>query len=465
MATNFSSPDHDLLDCFAKSQAPIYLIDSQRNIRYANASLAEWIGLSAEVIAGRSVAYHSELETLPQPAGQVAGLCPPPAVLAGNIERCLAATVSALGRDGRLRHRTALFTLLPNSDDTQSRSVLAICDSEDLSPQQLAAGQRGESTADRLHAIIARFRHRAQQDGLPDATPLLVGDSPVAAGLRRKVEVATASRANLLITGPHASERTELARTLFYRSQPGPDARLVPLDASLLNAELVAERISLALRAAEASDVTLLVENVHTLSVEAQHAIVAATQQHPLLRVIGTAPTECEDLQPAFKAVLLTFAIEIPALIHRSEDLPLLAQWCVEACNAASDKQIGGLTPSALDLMHQYGWPGGMAQLEQVISEAHAKCEEDSIDTQHLPQVIQHAAMVAQGAGKDATRIDLAEYLANIERELVLRALQAHNGNKSDAAKALGLTRPRLYRRLASLGLESPDGDASINEP
>lgn len=453
MDTNAPPPHNQkLLAYFTAAATPLYLVNSTRTIEYCNAATAEWVGLTESELLGRSVAYHSEAKSEQGQPSLMTGLCPPPAVLAGSNG---VATVSALGRDGRLRHRSAQFLVLPDPQSGE-QSILAICGAHDLSPQELSASQSTEPTTDYLHAALTQFRQQAKQH----SSPLLLGDSPTACSLRRKMEAATASRANVLLVGDHAAERTELARALFYNGQPGPNARLVPLDAALLSAELFSERISLAVRAAGAADVTLLVENSEALSDEAQLTVAEALREYPLLRVICTSCEEGFDFQPTFHSAAVTLTIKIPKIIERTEDLELLTQWCVEQCNADGDKQIGGLSPAAMDRLRLYAWPGGTAQLQQAISEAHSTCQAAIIDAGDLPTVIQHAEMASEIAGKDATQINLADYLAKIERELVLRALDTHGGNKSDAAKALGLTRPRLYRRLASLGLEQPEEDA-----
>jgi DNA-binding NtrC family response regulator len=147
------------------------------------------------------------------------------------------------------------------------------------------------------------------------------------------------------------------------------------------------------------------------------------------------------------------------------EDLPVLAQCFLEASNRSSGKQVGSLSADALDLLALYGWPGELDELGQVIAAAHGACNSHQITAANLPATIHHASHSASRVRRRAERIVLDELLAKIEREAIVRALAQAGGNKSEAAALLGMTRPRLYRRLVQLGFATerePDGPEFI---
>src|SRR5690606_36627131 len=101
-------------------------------------ALAEWVGLPLEKLLHRPVEYHSEFieaEFPEQSSGALTGLCPPPAALAGVRIR---GTLSCLGRDGRLRHRRGEFFPLHPSAEEAGYAVLAVLDSRDLTPEEIA---------------------------------------------------------------------------------------------------------------------------------------------------------------------------------------------------------------------------------------------------------------------------------------------------------------------------------------
>src|SRR5262249_4677309 len=137
---------------------------------------------------------------------------------------------------------------------------------------------------------------------------------------------------------------------------------------------------------------------------------------------------------------LSTLTIELPALAARLEDLPLLAQAFLEEANAAGLKQVAGFSPEALDRLVAYSWPGDVDELVHMVREAHGRAQGDQIDVGDLPQRIALASQAAAYARQTDESIVLEEFLAKLERELIERALRRAKGNKTKAAKLLGLT-------------------------
>src|SRR5690606_34972716 len=137
-------------------------------------------------------------------------------------------------------------------------------------------------------------------------------------------------------------------------------------------------------------------------------------------------------------------------------DLPLLAQAMVEEFNAAGRKQLSGIRSEALERLAQYPWPGDLEQLHSVVHEACAAAVGPQVTLADLPRWM----WAVEGAALRPRRVDesieLDTFLAEIERELLQRALARSRGNKSKAAKLLGISRPRLLRRMEQLGLAPP---------
>jgi DNA-binding NtrC family response regulator len=181
------------------------------------------------------------------------------------------------------------------------------------------------------------------------------------------------------------------------------------------------------------------------------------------VRVMGTSTrplaslAASEEFSRAVACALSTITIELVPLCDRPEDLPILAQAFIEEANLGSSKQIGGMTPGALDQLAAYSWPGNVDELGTLVRQAHERATGGEITSAHLPKQIQWAAEAGAHPRRADESIVLEEYLARVERELIVRAMRRAKNNKSRAAKLLGLTRPRLYRRLVQLGLEPPD--------
>jgi DNA-binding NtrC family response regulator len=223
---------------------------------------------------------------------------------------------------------------------------------------------------------------------------------------------------------------------------------------------------------------TLLLEELDLMPESLQAQLMAAIRQNRLpARIIGTsrrsttaatqllATTENEQVAagqpPSSHAALVdavsTITIDVPRLRDRLEDLPLLVQFFVEAENRDRGKQIGGVRGEVLDLLALYNWPGELAELRKVIAAAHRSATMHEITAADLPPLVHHASKAAMQSRRPPEPIVLDELLAMIEREAIVRALAQTAGNKTEAADLLGMTRPRLYRRLVQLGLAGPE--------
>jgi DNA-binding NtrC family response regulator len=125
----------------------------------------------------------------------------------------------------------------------------------------------------------------------------------------------------------------------------------------------------------------------------------------------------------------------------------------LEETNAQGKKQLRGFAAGALDALSMYPWPGNLAELEQIVREAHARAEGFEVTAVDLPKRVRLSADAQSRPRRREEPIELEKFLAQVETELIRRAMARAKGNKSRAAKLLGMTRPRLYRRMVQLGL------------
>ena len=155
-------------------------------------------------------------------------------------------------------------------------------------------------------------------------------------------------------------------------------------------------------------------------------------------------------------SLLSTMVIELPPLASRREDLPLLAQLFLEEVNARGGKQLAASRPrrwiawtATRGRAMSTSWANGHAV-------PRAGCG-PLVRPEDLPERLRWAAEPGHPARRKDETIVLDEFLGRIERELIRRA-GPPKGNKAKAARLLGLTRPRLYRRMVQLGLEAMGG-------
>ena len=458
------SPLAELGRLLAGLAAPVYVVDPRRRILYANEACATWTGLAVDKLVGR-VCYYCAQADLPHPDALAAALCPPPAVLDG-------ARATALLHVGATDPPAARWCqFIPLRDAAgQLDAVFALvdpCDAElpAITPDQALASdppRRADPDAPAaLHDWLARFQaHERRRYRLAS----LAGSSPALRRVRTQLELAAASRGNVLVIGPTGSGRGHAARTIFQLSRGDSLEPTAALPCGSLSAELLRATwasLSASLAHAQPPRATLVLSDVDQLPTDAQTELAArldATRDS--IRVLATATTALEPLaargqyQADVASALSTLAIELPSLVERLADLPLLTQAIIEQLNVEGEKQLAGATPDVLDRLALYSWPGNVGQLTEVLAEAHRAAAGPLIQQRDLPRSFRLATEAQPPApAKSQPQIVLDEFLRRIERELIERALRQAKGNKSRAAKLLGTTRPRLYRRMVQVGL------------
>ena len=460
----------ELVNLLEGALQPLYVLDGELAIIYLNEACRNWLGAGADELLGRKCVYHSgnELTGVDQTA---AGLCPPPAVLEGREVSACVARLSAqeqgdglkpiLQQDGGLKPTPptlfcrARFVPLRRPDD-EVLCIIALVDPQDLAERtpEIAASEGNES--EELHEQLLRFRQQAALRYRPER---VIGVSPAMRRARAQAQVAAVTRASVLLLGPPGSGRRHLAEVIHYASPAESCGVLVPLECGLLDIELIQSTLR-SLAVGPPGGGTLLLCDADQLSAESQAALasVLPTAKYPL-RVVSTAASPLVDLPPRglfredLAALLSTITIELPPLAKRRDDLPSLAQALLEEHNARSSKQLGGFSAEAMDRLCAYAWPGNVTELAQVVAHSHARASTRVIACDDLPERLRVAAEAAARPRRKEEPIQLDEFIARIERELIRRALTRAKGNKTKAARLLGLNRPRLYRRMVQLGL------------
>jgi DNA-binding NtrC family response regulator len=453
-----------LIRLFDQAVDPVYVVDGRWRIVYLNEACARWVGRERSALVGAECRYHSQLDE----QGEVppaARLCPPPQVFGGEY-----ATVR-VSMDAAQGNREISFLPLLNDDGDVSAVWATVAAAHDAPATSSAAVSALDAAA--LHARLAEFRRSLAPRYRLER---LVGDSPAMRRVRSQVVAAAQCSANVLIVGPPGSGRGHVARTIHFAAAGSESVPFVPLACALLGAELLQTTIRALARPVIAGPSstkrgTLLLNDVDLLPAEARAELLGFLRTGELpLRVIATARQPLADLpgddvrQLELAGELSTLVIELLPLAQRREDLPLLAQSLLEERNAESGKQLAGFTAEALERLAHYSWPGEHRELRETVAHAHAQASTPWIAPDDLPRRLSLAADAARHPRPSEEQIDLEKFLGEIERELIERALARARGNKTLAAKLLGMTRPRLYRRLVQLGLAEPEDPEVVFE-
>ncbi|MDP2307653.1 MAG: sigma-54 dependent transcriptional regulator [Pseudomonadota bacterium] len=195
-----------------------------------------------------------------------------------------------------------------------------------------------------------------------------------------------------------------------------------------------------------------------TVEVAVDVRIVAATNRDLTAEV--AAGRFREDLYYRLNVV----QIDMPPLRERAEDVPMLVQHFVERFAEEYKKRVGGVTPEALRMLRAYPFPGNVRELQNIVERAVALEAGALLTPSSLPERVQGVLSTPQtepagtGGEGDAEAapegLDLEARLAEVERSYLVRALAASGGNRTQAARLLGVTFRSLRYRLVKFGMD-----------
>ena len=458
MARGGTISENEFLRLLSVASVPIYVLDDDRHIRYANPAFFSWTDLAASDIIGQRCDYHSRTP-LEKIAGTTAGLCPPPEALVGHRIR---AVVACRKSNGKIARRWGDFVPLTD-DPVECPGVVAILESADTADLEDRAPDDPQTTPAEMHDLLRKFQNSAQQRFSPGR---LIGNSPTIRRARAQIELAMLNRSPVLIVGPTGSGHEYVARTIHYGERGRAPGQLLPLECGLVDAEILETTITAFMRRAREigneGEPTLLLLATEDLPRDAQKVLFEkiVTRLSPL-RVISTSRYPLvgqampDDFMEDLGYALSTLTIELPPLSQRIEDLPLLAQMLLEELNAEGGRQLGGFSSDALDQLALYAWPRNVDELAETIREIYGRADGPLVDVTDLPENIHLTVQAMVRPARAHEKIALDDFLADIERELIQRALQTSKRNKAGAARLLGISRARLLRRINQLKLDT----------
>ena len=466
-----------LAKTFDGSAEIIYLIGEDFTIRYANPACANWIGIEAEKLVGAKCVFSSESENATDSA--VAGLCPPPDLFGtadlspSPLREFLISARSTQDPSKTIRRTANAFRINDQEGTTPSILVVAPETEIDSSPK---TESMPDADAMRLHLALVEIHHQSRLAHQADS---LVGISAFSHRLRRQAKIAADCTSDLLVCGPPGSGREHLARTIHSMRGDAAPGLLIPIHCPIADQELLQSAISETLAQQKRSQLIkdstptpwLLLLDVDKLNRSAQTELLRFLQLPDFpLRILSTATTsviglaESGNYDAELAHHLSTMTIELIALNQRIEDIPLLAQAMLERDNDSRQRQLSGFDKMSLQLLQEYAWPGNLDQLREVVTAAVSQASSAYLTVDDLSKKF-HDLVKAQRIGVPTeTEIQLADYLESIEQELVGRALQQAKGNKSKAAKLLGINRAKLLRRMQHFHLKDDQSDPDLLE-
>ena len=326
-----------------------------------------------------------------------------------------------------------------------------------------------------LHQALRRARQLEMENRLlrAEGMPEFVASAPAMQPVLELIAQVGPSDANVLITGESGTGKEIVAKLLHAASQRSRMA-LVAVNAGGLPEGTFESEIFGHVKGAFTDARTdrigrFELANGGSLFLD-EIANVPMRQQAKLLRVletgelerVGSSQTRRVDVRLLsatnadlheeakagnFREDLLfrinTVEIHLPALRDRREDIPLLAQHFLNRNRARYRKQVDSFSAEAMQQMMQYAWPGNVRELEHTVERAVLLCRGEEIEPANL------AITAARSSAQSYDDMSIDE----VEALLVRKMMRRCNGNVTQAAEGLGLSRAALYRRIEKYGL------------
>jgi len=303
----------------------------------------------------------------------------------------------------------------------------------------------------------------------------LIGRSPQMRRVYEMIDRVAPTNATVLIQGESGTGKELVARAIHYRS-PRKDKPFVKVNCAALPEDLLESELFGHERGAFTGAVskregrfeladrgTLLLDEISETSPAFQAKLLRVLQEQEFERVGGSKTikvdvrviaTTNKDLKQAIREGkfredlyyrLNVLPIYLPPLRERKEDIPLLVQHFLEKYSRQNGLRIKSLSKKCLDMMMQYEWPGNVRELENVIERAVVMSEGETI----FPENISLSSPVQKMGLSFPEEITLEE----MEKRLILHTLQRTGGNRTEAAKILGISVRTVRNKLKKYGM------------
>jgi two-component system response regulator AtoC len=354
--------------------------------------------------------------------------------------------------------------------------------------------------AARAHDLERQNLHApAEAPGSP-----LVGESPAMRAIHEMVARVADSPSTILITGESGTGKGLIAQELHRRSSRSEKA-LIKVNCAAIPKDLVESELfgyekgaftgavgSKPGRFELADGGTLFLDEIGEIPVEIQVKLLRALQESEFERVGGVRTLRVDvrliaatnrDLKALIAEGrfredlfyrLAVVPMELPPLRDRREDIPVLVAHFIDKFNRRLGKRVEGVDPDAMQLLQAYGWPGNIRELENLMERSVLFADGPIIEASQLPEGLREkapgapipvasfgplaAASPTASAPPGASMKEIVRQAqAELERELIARALEETSGNVTRAAKRLQISRKSLQVKMKDLGLRGTD--------
>lgn len=251
----------------------------------------------------------------------------------------------------------------------------------------------------------------------------------------QQVRQCCSNRDWVMLEGEKGSGRARLAQAVGQYVKPGRTVRVMRAETFPSTTRLVAEL------AAESGDedFAVVIADVDDIDKETLESITSVLAMRAGRGWVAATKSSAQPSAPVKQLLpLFTHTVTVPALRHRIDDLKELVPVLLREITQGADVE---LAPDAMRQLGRLPWPGNVAQLRRVLAETVARQRSGIISADKLPPEC-----------RSITRRKLTQMEA-LERDAIVRSLQDNGGNKQEAARALGMSRATIYRKINDYGI------------
>jgi two-component system, NtrC family, response regulator HydG len=296
-----------------------------------------------------------------------------------------------------------------------------------------------------------------------------IGNSEGIQTILNTIERVAATDANILILGENGTGK-DLAAKIIHQQSLRKENPFVPVDLGAIAETLFESELFGHVKGAftdakedrtgkleEADGGTVFLDEIGNISLPMQAKLLTVLQNRTITKV-GSNKTKAIDVRlvcatnkPVYKMVgennfrqdllyrINTIEIQLPALRDRKEDIPLLADYFLHVYAKKYNRTVNELSNNLIKQMQKYPWPGNVRELQHAVERAVILSQTDTLQPEDFA-----GFRLSTGDSANIESLQLEE----MEVLLIKKALQKHNGNITETARELGLTRASLYRRL-----------------
>lgn len=305
----------------------------------------------------------------------------------------------------------------------------------------------------------------------------IIGNSLPMQNVYKTIERVAVTDANVLILGENGTGKEVIARSIHRNSLRAKEAfigvDMGAISETLFESELFGHMKGSFTDAKEdrpgrfevAHKGTLFLDEIGNLSLPLQAKLLSVLQSRRVTRVGSNKAKDidiriiCATNMPIFDMVadnkfrqdllyrINTIEVQIPPLRDRTDDIPLLADHFLNIYDRKYQKNVRAISEAAMKVLQKYNWPGNVRELQHAIERAVIMCNNQVLNPEDF-------FFNTSSTRTEESNVMLEDYhLEEVEKILIRKVLKKHDGNITQAANELGLTRSSLYRRLEKYGL------------